>query len=158
MNQQIKDELDGILEREGTLKPESVVAFARNPETALHSQFEWDDSQAANRWRLEQARNLIRVAVTVLEDEHQTETRAYVSLKPDRHSGMGYRSTITVLENRDFRKQLLKDALFEFRIFRRKYQEVKELERVFQAMAEVESQTNVHSDETETVEVHAANG
>jgi hypothetical protein len=50
----------------GVLRPEDVVSFAADPDTELHSRFEWDDTEAAQQYRLWQARQLIRVTVTVL--------------------------------------------------------------------------------------------
>jgi hypothetical protein len=35
----------------GVLQPESVVDFARNPKTALHGAFTWDDTEAARKYR-----------------------------------------------------------------------------------------------------------
>jgi hypothetical protein len=41
----------------GELRAEDVVEFARNPESALHNCFTWDDKEAASQWRLwEEAR------------------------------------------------------------------------------------------------------
>lgn len=48
------------LERDGRLQPADVVTDARDPTSPLHSHFEWDDSVAAERHRLSQARTLIR--------------------------------------------------------------------------------------------------
>lgn len=49
------------LERDnGRLAPADVVEAARNPESPLHSHFTWDDSEAAEKYRLMQARTLIR--------------------------------------------------------------------------------------------------
>jgi hypothetical protein len=49
---QILKELEEIEKKHGILKPEHVVKFAENPRTALHEKFTWDDSEAAQRWRL----------------------------------------------------------------------------------------------------------
>jgi hypothetical protein len=48
------------LEHDGRLQPSDVLADARNPTSPLHSHFEWDDGLAAERYRLSQARSLIR--------------------------------------------------------------------------------------------------
>ena len=41
----VKDELEQIRNANGgILYPKAVVDFARNPDTDLHSGFEWDDS------------------------------------------------------------------------------------------------------------------
>ena len=55
------DALNAIHDEFGTLTPELVVDVARDPEHPLHSRFEWDDSIAAEKWRLEQAGQLLRV-------------------------------------------------------------------------------------------------
>ena len=44
------------------LTPEIVVADARSPGSPLHSFFEWNDFEAAEQYRLHQARNLIHSA------------------------------------------------------------------------------------------------
>lgn len=59
------------LERSGRLTPGDVVEAGRDPESPLHPMFEWDDGKAAERWRLEQARSLIRsvtIRVEISED------------------------------------------------------------------------------------------
>ena len=67
------------LERGGRLTPESVVAAARDPQSPLHDRFEWDDTAAANAWRLVQARQLIRsVHVNVTVDDRVISTVHYV--------------------------------------------------------------------------------
>lgn len=49
------------LERDnGRLAPADVVDAARDPASPLHSHFTWDDSEAAEKYRLMQARTLIR--------------------------------------------------------------------------------------------------
>ena len=55
----IMDELELIqaMDPAGLLDPRRVVDYARDPDTALHSKFEWDDSLAAEQRRLRQARS-----------------------------------------------------------------------------------------------------
>jgi len=48
------------LENDGRLQPADVLTDARNADSPLHSHFEWDDGAAAERYRLSQARALIR--------------------------------------------------------------------------------------------------
>lgn len=118
------------------LRPEAVVDFAKDPETALHRYFTWDDDLAAQHYRLLQARQLIRVAVTIIE-ETQDEVRAYVSLTPDRADGKGYRATVDVLNDETLFRQLLTDAKAELNAFKRKYarlQAAGELSAVFEAI------------------------
>lgn len=46
----------------GTLTPEVVVDAAREPDHPLHSRFEWDDSVAAEKYRRDQAHQIIQKA------------------------------------------------------------------------------------------------
>ena len=125
-NGEVKKELK-MLEKRGLLKPEDVVEFAKNPKTALHEVFVWDDTEAAHFWRLHQARNLIRVVVTVNENTGKEE-RIYVSLRSDRsEDGGGYRQLVRVLNDKEQREELLKDAYEEWQYYKAKYQELKEL-------------------------------
>ena len=54
----IRDEMLSI-ERNGGVTPDRVVAAASEETSAMHDQFEWDDSVAGAKWRIEQARELI---------------------------------------------------------------------------------------------------
>ena len=130
---QIADENDGIL------MPEHVVEAARPSHHPLHDRFEWDDTEAAHQYRIDQARRIIRVTVTMLPAmKGQRVVRSYTSLTPDREKGGGYRETVVVLSNPDMRKQMLADAMDELRVFRRKYSILTELAGVFGEFAKLE--------------------
>lgn len=81
----LREELDRIRAKRGTLTPKVVVEEARRANHPLHSRFEWDDSVAAKRYREDQAGELIRsvmVAFPAPHDENMPthSTRAYVSV------------------------------------------------------------------------------
>lgn len=133
-SEKITEELSLIEAKNGgILRPEDVVEFAKNPETALHSEFEWDNDKAAYLHRVWKARYLIRTVVTYIEaNEEKRPVNVYVSLTPDRErSGGGYRKLVTVLSNSEMRNQLLQDAMKELEIFQQKYQNIKELYGIF---------------------------
>ena len=120
------NELQQLVARKGgLLAPADVVAFARDENTALHSHFQWDDSKAAEAYRLWQARQVLRVAV-VMSDETHEPVRAFVSLRSDREMG-GYRVLAEVLTDGDLTQQLLSDARAELGTFRRKYEALRKL-------------------------------
>jgi len=137
--EQMVAEVDGIATNHGgVLRPSDVIAFAKNKKTVLHDYFEWDDSLAANAFRLEQARCLIRkIQIEFIgKDAEPIRARAYFSLSSDRGVD-SYRPTATILSNADMRKQLLLEALEELRGFERKYSQLTELKAIFQAMRKV---------------------
>lgn len=123
-------------ENSGILRAEDVVKSASRKNSPLHSSFTWDDSEAAHQWRLTQARQLIRVTVTYIGDaKQQVPMRVFVSLSTDRESeGGGYRSTVSVLANKNFRQQMLEDAVADMERFEKKYETLAELTEVFDAM------------------------
>lgn len=119
----------------GVLQPEDVVEFARNPDTALHGHFDWEDTSAAAKWRLHQARNVIRVNVEVLEGS-KDPVKVFVSLKSDRGVN-GYRPLVSVMSNHEQRAELLQQAKDEADAWRIKYRRLIELVPVFEAMDRV---------------------
>ena len=139
----IRAELEQIRQSHGgLLRPEDVVKFAKNRRTALHLEFEWDDAKASAEYRLWQARNVIRVAVTVLPSPHadQEPVRAYVSVVSDRvQPGGGYRAIADVMSNDEMRTELVNEALGEVKRWRRKYERLRELVPIFLAIDKVEA-------------------
>lgn len=131
LKERIARELERIARaNDGVLRQEDVVAFARDPSTALHSQFDWDDTEAAHQWRLQQAAQVIRMQVRVLEED-AAPVRAFVSLTPDRANGGGYRMMTSVLSNDDLSRQMMLDALAELSAVRRKYRTLQRLSGIW---------------------------
>lgn len=143
----IRAELEQIRQSHGgLLRPEDVVKFARNKRSALHGEFEWDDSKASAEYRLWQARQVIRVSVTVLPSPHanQEPVRAYVSVASDRvQPGGGYRALADVMSDDEMRAQLVNEALCEVKRWRRKYERLRELVPIFKAIDKVEAKQEV---------------
>lgn len=114
----------------GILKPEHVVESARDPASPLHRYFIWSDTEAARLWRLEQARRLIRAAVTVVHPLQPQPVRLFVSIPSDRHPDGGYRFIHDVMKNHDWRRQLLRQAMRDLIAFKRRYETLRELTRL----------------------------
>lgn len=74
----IRQELER-LEVNGRLTPEQVVEAARDETSPLHTLFEWDDEKASHKYRLDQARSLIRsVRVEVRVDSRVVRAIGYI--------------------------------------------------------------------------------
>ena len=136
----IKEELEQIAnDNGGVLNPADVVEFARNKKTALHSQFQWDDTEAARQYRLWQARHLIRYQIEIVQhDRQEIPFRIYHSLESDRGEDGGYRRTVDILSDEDLRAQLLDEAREEMKRFREKYSSLTELSKVFASIKAAE--------------------
>lgn len=122
---------------EGLLRPADVVKEASDPNSPIHSWFEWDDGKAAEEYRLEQARKLIRVNMAYLSDAGKSVPyRVFVSLPSDRNPQGGYRETTVVLANQELRQEMLAEALRRFQALQVQYQDLIELQRIFDAINE----------------------
>ncbi len=122
------------LTRRGVLRPDVVVDAARDESSPLHDYFTWDDGEAAEQYRLIEARKLIQVHVEVLEN-CKRKSPVFVSLRDDRaKAGGGYRLMVDVLSDEAKRERLLDEAKRDLETFRSKYHMLSELSRVFAAM------------------------
>lgn len=119
----------------GRLEPEWVVHNAKAPKNPLHDLFEWDDNVAAQNYRVDQARGIIRsIEVVVEATEKQKPVRAFVSVVQERDRS--YTSVTHAMSDPDLRKQVLKAALNELEAWRKRYAELVELAQVFAAIDE----------------------
>lgn len=75
-------ELARLAAEHGTLTPDLVLAAAQDESSVLHDAFEWNDGEAAHRWRLHQARQMI-ASVEVIRSEEQPPVLAFVSVTTD---------------------------------------------------------------------------
>jgi hypothetical protein len=85
-----KRELEAIVAEHGAITPEYVLARASDEASPLHALFEWDDSEAAQKFRLVQAAMYIRGQARMYRVEGSDEpmrVRAYISIPSDRGSG-----------------------------------------------------------------------
>lgn len=140
----VQSELEYISRQDdGICYPHKVVEFAKNENTHLYSRFTWDDNKAAYEYRLEQARRIIRLQLTVIETKNNSGDikfviRKYHSLKDDRANNIGYRLITDVMEQDELRNNLLSDALGEFKRLEEKYKQLKELNGIFQSLHTIE--------------------
>lgn len=122
--QKIGEELTRIAESGGgRLTPRSVVKAAENPRSVLHKHFEWDDAKAANAFRLDQARGIIRVVQ--VEDEDADPQRAFLSVSDGK--GVSYRTAAEVANSRDLQYAVLRQAERDLLAFETRYRELSDV-------------------------------
>lgn len=137
----IKAELKKLQKRSGKLKPEDVVDAASYEDHPLHEYFEWDDTEAAEQYRLEQARHLIRTVKVKFTDSKggTQEIRTYTSTRPIGYGEGDYFTTEKVMATEALREVALNNAFRELEICQDKYEQLVELTPVFQALDKVKA-------------------
>lgn len=110
----------------------------------MHGMFIWDDTIAANAYREQQARSLIRrvrVVMVNYRDETESPVSVFINVKKQDDDGVvrpRYVHVNKVLRDEDLRQQMLENARRELATFRNKYAVLSELARVFDAIDEIE--------------------
>lgn len=114
------------------ITPENVLNLARDETTELHKCFEFDDAIAGEKYRLIQARDIIRHFVIKHTNEKGEEQniRTFQITTETNH----YESTRVILQNPDEYAALLARAKEELRNVKRRYKTISELEEVFEAI------------------------
>lgn len=131
--------LEDIERRDGRVTPEAVVDEARKPSSVLHPAFEWDDRVAAEQYRLQQARYILRhIVVREVAPEAPMPVRAFVVAdtqdNDDEERGRGYVHIRTAMSDPALRDAVLAKALAELNQWRQRYANLSELAKVFAAL------------------------
>lgn len=121
----------------GELTPADVVADARNHNSPLHSFFEWSDSEAAEQWRLQQARGLIRAVVAVVVDNQEPAKRIQAFVHVPDSEAPHYRATDHAMSQEQTREMILRQAWKEYRSWKKRYEHLEELADLFKAEGKV---------------------
>lgn len=137
-------ELFEQLEAENDLTAARVVEESRAEDAVLHNEFEWNDSEAANKYREGQARHLIN-AITIATVKAEgcdkpIPVRAFFNVSAD----STYTSVVSIANSAEKTANLVAQAKRELITFSNKYNAIQSyLSGVFDAIKEV---TDVKSD------------
>ena len=121
---------------------QQIVDKARSEETELHKCFTWDDTAAAEKYRLYEARCMLSALVIVRDDAPKTETdvplpEIRVFHKIDRNPNTGYKPLEVIVKHEDEYKALLAQAMREMTSFVQKYKSLSELDDLIDMMEEL---------------------
>lgn len=134
MNEAARKALEQIEAERGELTTEDVVAAARPADSPLHDYFEWRETQAAAKYRLEQARRVIqRYRVEFISPKQITRSvRGYASVKRTDDGGERrvFVSVRTALADEDLHSQILADLRRDVNALRRKYAHLEEFAEI----------------------------
>lgn len=125
-----------IKEEKGICHPEDIVDAARPENSPLHDDFEWDDFQAAEQWRVQQARYMSRSLKIKVVDESGVERepiRALFSVRDPIH-GQGYMPIEAVFTSEENRSYVVNKALQELEAWKARYAQYAEFASIFSAI------------------------
>ena len=131
--------VEAMRQEKGHVTAREILDAARSEESPIHAAFCWDDGEAAEKWRLRQAGEMLRCLVRIVPvaPNRTAPVRAFVSIE-NGNSRRGYVSVDVAMADDDMRGQLLQRALDEAKHWRDQYQRLQELTPVFAAIKTVE--------------------
>ena len=108
--------------------PSQILEKAKDEKTELHKCFVWDDTEAANRWRLETARRIVQNIVITRVDRPEDKPQIRYFYKAE--NGDGYKPITTIIKRQDSYKALVARAWGELAAFKAKYGALSEFEEI----------------------------
>lgn len=130
--QKVYEEIMEICDDLESVSPKDILEKARSEDTELHKCFTWDDSVAAEKWRLNEARVVARQLV--IREEKIPIDRPEVRLLYSTDNKSGYKPTTTIVRVQSEYEELLKRAYAELQAFKAKYSMLTELQEIFEAI------------------------
>jgi hypothetical protein len=133
------EELERIERKYGVVTPGKLLEESRTAGAVLHGLFQWDDTRAAEEYRLIQAQRIISniVVVKLLDQAPQEPVRAFVNIL-SKERERGYVSIVKVLSDAEQTRYMLETALKEFLALRDKYRALSELAELFAVIDRLE--------------------
>ena len=112
------------------ISPQELLEKARDVNSELHKCFEWNDSIAAEKYRLQQARGVL-VNLVYKTEKKDAEPIRYFQITTEKNT---YQPTVSFLKQEDEYQALLKRAKCELESFKKRYYTLSELQEVFEAI------------------------
>ena len=155
----VGETMEAIVKRGDQLTAQSFLDESRPVEAPTHALFEWDDSIAAEKYRLHQSKNVIllvecteetievpdantEVEVVEVSEPPKESTKfryAVVNVNPKRPGQIANFVPIqTALSNEDMRRQVLANAIGELKSIYRRYSTLKELAAVMEEIRKLD--------------------
>ena len=130
-----------IIDKEGVVTPEKLVDVSRPVTAPLHDEFEWNNNVAAEKYRCEQARQIIKNIVRIeIEEEEPTEVKCWVNsdraFVPTDEKLHHYVTIDTAMADLNWRKNLIEAAKRDMRSFIVKYKRLNELASIIDNMTD----------------------
>ncbi len=125
--QTVSEEILGIGDN---VKPDEIVKYAReHKDSELHKCFTWDDSAAAVKWRIHEARSIIGNLV-IVKDQNEESEPMYIRIF-HKTAETNYQPISLYVKDMDKYQMLLDEAMRELRAFKKKYANLSELQEIW---------------------------
>jgi len=143
--QEAGEKLEEIEKRYKGITPKIVVNEARDKDSLLHPCFEWDNQEAAEKYREVQAGDMIRniVVIKVDDNEENEPIRAFVNIVDREDNNNKYISISVAVKDVDYNAQIIETAYKELLAFENKYKNLKEFSEVLKAIEKVKEGMNI---------------
>jgi Mg2+ and Co2+ transporter CorA len=125
------------MKRGGSFDAADLVNEARSKYSPLHDIFEWDDTEAAELYRRQQARHLLSCVVMVSEvqtEEKESVRRVFVSATDD--GTRAYTTVSHILSNAELRAKFLKKLHKELEVLQKRCEMYEDIAAMFTPLAE----------------------
>lgn len=122
------------------LTAETLLKTARRKSSLLYGFFDWDDSSAGEKWRLQQARGFINEIKIVVEDKELYAFESVTVSVEDENPKSSvkkattqreYKSIVEIMSKEEYRVQLVQRALAEATYWKERHFELNELQSIF---------------------------
>lgn len=133
--------LEAIEERDGAVTAESFLNESRPEDSPTHGCFEWNDSIAAEKYRLHQSqRAILDLVVEIKTEDEKIKKPAFVNV----NSGgvASYNNVIYAFSVEESKNNVLANAFRELEAFKKKYSSLTEMEGVIEAIEQAEKEFN----------------
>lgn len=117
-----------------SFSPQDIVNAATDESSELHKCFTWSDTEAAAKWRKQEARILVANIVVKVETSDNEKVNIRVIESTNRNE---YKPTSVIVQIAEDYASLLARAKAELKAFKVKYHTVRELRNIFEAIDEL---------------------
>lgn len=133
VNADVAGQMCEQIEKEKGLTAQTLLDANRAEGTPLHNEFEWNDSIAAEEYRLQQARHIINCLCIKTESKKEQTVRAFFKIS----DAESYENINVIISDEDKHQRLLQTALNELNAFKIKYRQLNELKPLFDVLDKV---------------------
>jgi hypothetical protein len=135
------------IEQNQGLTAENIIEVAKNNKSSLHDLFDWDDTEAARKWRLQQARVFINEIQVIIEGNTSPAFEMITTIiEQDKDGNVEserfYKPKLEILSNEQMRRQIIQRALRMQEYWSQQYFSYSELKPIIVSVEKVKKILN----------------